>query len=290
VEKMLEKVPSVLQAGTDCRLTAARVPSGGCGRIRSRRRRMRSHLKRTVRTLLSVTLLGSLVAVPVQAAQDAPPLPAETDPEATDLAEPPAARDPWVTMDLGIGDDRGLSLAIEPLASEETPHRLLVRLENSGHGDEVVLLGHMLGGGRAQIPSKLEMEVTGRNGNRTTFHYAHPERLVVGGTLHPMVVPILAQGRYECVLVLQHFMTAEEGSVSRWFEPPEGSFEVSLRLQGTPPFQKEDHLSGLFLWSGDVRSNVLVFGAEDLVSAAGSRIRSALRRGRHRREAPERAP
>lgn len=59
-------------------------------------------------------------------------------------------------------------------------------------------------------------------------------------------------------------MTAEEGSVSRWFEPPEGSFEVSLRLQGTPPFQKEDHLSGLFLWSGDVRSNVLVFGAEDL--------------------------
>jgi hypothetical protein len=189
---------------------------------------------------------------------------AETKPQASELVEPPAARDPFVTMDLGIGDDRGLSLAIEPLASEKTPHRLLVRLENSGPGDEVVLLGHMVGGGRTQDPSKLEMEVTDRNGNRTTYHHAHPNRQVVGGRLQPMVVPILALGRYETVLVLQHFVTRDDGGVSRWFEPPEGSFEVSLRLQGTPPFQKEDNLSGLFLWSGDVRSNVLVFGAEDL--------------------------
>lgn len=218
---------------------------------------MPNHVSRILPVLLVAALLATVGALCLRAAQDDPPRPIEIRP--IDSSETPTARDPWAVRDLGIGDDRGISLSIEPLTSGDPPDLLLARLQNQGPGDEVVLLGDMLDGGRAQDPTKLELEVTDRNGERITYRYAHPERMNVGGTLHPMVVPVLAQARYEMHLPLHHFFT--HGPAFKRFVPPEGRFEINLRLQGAPPFQDETYLRGLFLWAGDVRSNTLVYGA-----------------------------
>lgn len=209
--------------------------------------------------LLIAALLGALAVPSALAGQEADPSkPAEDRP--ADLDEIPAPRDPWVIVDVGIGDDRGISMVIEPFTCEGASDCLRVRIENQGPDDEVILLGAMLGGGRAQDPSRLELEVTDRTGETTTYRYANPARINVGGTLHPMVVPLLAQGRYEMILPLHHFMIPRVPY--KRFVPPEGRFELNLRLEGSVPFQNKPYLGGLYLWAGDVRSNVLVYGTE----------------------------
>jgi hypothetical protein len=154
----------------------------------------------------------------------------------------------------------GLQMTIYIDQAESTQSKVpkfKVELRNHGETDLVLNFGAMLGNGRKQYPSAVDLSLTDAQGKSRRLDLLLPS---VAGRLDPFVLPLPAGAAFSIPVVLDNYIVAEDVN----YKPRPGTYFLEAQFTGRGVSQQEANLDvkGIALmpyWTSTVASNRVQF-------------------------------
>jgi hypothetical protein len=156
----------------------------------------------------------------------------------------------------------GLQMTIYIDQAETTQSKVpkfRVELRNYGETDLVLNLGAMLGNGRKQYPSAVDLSLTDAQGKSRRLDLVLPP---VAGRLDPFILPLPAGATFSVPVVLDKYIAAATEDVDYKLKP--GTYFLEAQFTGIGVSQQDANLDvkGIALmpyWTGTVTSNRVQF-------------------------------